>query len=555
MAVRTLVVWCPDWPVVAAAVPPEVAVAVLSGGRVLACSEPARTEGVEVGMRRRQAESHCPALVVIDHDPGGDARAFEPVVAVVASFTPRVEITQAGTCSVAARGPSRYFGGDAELAARVAEAVDVVLGGAGTCRVGVADGPFAAEQAARLGRGIVAPGASAAFLAPLPLATLGSVLPDARGPAPRAARAPGALADLFGRLGIRTLGELAALPPASVAARFGPDGAMAHRLARGLDERPLSTRTPPPDLTVTAELDPPVESVETAAFVAKSLADRLCARLGELGMAVTCVGIEAETEHGERLSRVWRHRGGLSAAALAQRVRWQLEGWLTGGSDAGPERPSEWDVGEASTAGITLLRLVPDEIGPDRGSQDGFWGGRGAGAERAGRALARLQGMLGPEAVTLAVVEGARGPAERTHLVPWGDAPPSNLSRSTTPTVVQRDKNRRGRETPPWPGGLPPPAPANVHLRPIHAEVVDAAGTPVGVTGRGGSTGVPSRVSIAGGPWFDIAAWAGPWPFDERWWDPSAHRRRARWQVVTVAGTAHLLVVESGHWSVEATYD
>jgi len=431
---------------------------------------------------------------------------------------------------VATRGPSRYFGGDAVLAARVADAVDGVLGGAGACQVGVADGPFAAEQAARLGRGIVAPGGSAAFLAPLPVTVLGSVLADVP-----------PLVDLWGRLGIHTLGELAALPASAVTARFGPDGAIAHRLARGLDERPLSARTPPPDLTVTAELDPPVESVETVAFVAKSLADRLCARLAELGLAVTCVGIEAETEHGERLHRVWRHRGGLSAAALAQRVRWQLEGWL---------------ATDAPTAGIILLRLIPDEIGPDRGSQDGFWGGGTAGSERAGRALARLQGMLGPDAVTMAVVEGARGPAERTHLVPWGDASPSSVARSTTPTVVQRDKDRRGREEPaPWPGRLPPPAPAEVHPRPVVAEVVDANGVPVGVTGRGGSTGAPSRLSLAGGPWVDIAAWAGPWPVDERWWDPSAHRRRARWQVVTTAGSAHLLAVESGQWSVEATYD
>jgi len=416
-------------------------------------------------------------------------------------------------------------------------AVDSVLGGAGSCQVGVADGPFAAELAARLGRGIVAPGASAAFLAPLPVAVLGSVLADALDPA---------LSDLWGRLGIRTLGELAALPPAAVLARFGTEGAIAHRLARGLDERPLSARTPPPDLTVATELDPPVESVETVAFVAKSLADRLCSRLGELGLAVTCVGIEAETEHGERLSRVWRHRGGLTAAALAQRVRWQLEGWLAGGSDAG----------QTPTAGITLLRLVPDEIGPDRGSQDGFWGGSGAGAERAGRALARLQGMLGPNAVALAVVEGARGPAERTHLVRWGDTPPSFVSLSNTPTTVgQRDRNPRGTEPAPWPGGLPPPAPAEVHLQPVAAAVVDAAGRPVGVTGRGGSTGAPSRLSVAGGPWADIAAWAGPWPCDERWWDARTHRRRARWQVVTAAGTAHLLALESGHWSVEATYD
>ena len=86
------------------------------------------------------------------------------------------------------------------------------------------------------------------------------------------------------------------------------------------------------------------------------------------------------------------------------------------------------------------------------------------------------------------------------------------------------------------------------------AEVVDAGGAPVGVDGRGRPTAAPARLSVAGDPWADVAAWAGPWPVDERWWDSRAHRRRARWQVVTTAG-AHLLVVEAGRWTVEATYD
>jgi protein ImuB len=42
---------------------------------------------------------------------------------------------------------------------------------------------------------------------------------------------------------------------------------------------------------------------------------------------------------------------------------------------------------------------------------------------------------------------------------------------------------------------------------------------------------------------------------DECWWDPPAHRRRARWQLVTAEGDAHLAAVESGRWVVEATYD
>jgi protein ImuB len=49
--------------------------------------------------------------------------------------------------------------------------------------------------------------------------------------------------------------------------------------------------------------------------------------------------------------------------------------------------------------------------------------------------------------------------------------------------------------------------------------------------------------------------WAGPWPADERWWDPAAARRRARLQVLLDDGTAHLLVLEHGRWHLEATYD
>ncbi len=191
---------------------------------------------------------------------------------------------------------------------------------------------------------VVPPRASAGFLAPFPVSVLDR--PE--------------LADLLARLGLHTLGDLAALPAATVLARFGTDGALAHRLARGLDERPLAARTPPPDLAVTAELDPPAERVDMAAFVAKALADELHQRLAALGLACTRIAIEAETEHGEHLVRLWRHDGALTARAIAERVRWQLDGWLSSG---------------ATTAGLTLLRLTPDEVKPDHGRQLGFWGG------------------------------------------------------------------------------------------------------------------------------------------------------------------------------------
>lgn len=403
---RTLVVWCPDWPVAAAGVGADAPAAVFHANRVVASSAAARMEGVRRGLRRREAQARCPDLVVLAFDEARDARAFEPVVAAVEAFAPRVEVVRPGVCAVPTRGPSRYFGGDEALAAKVAAAV-AEAGGPG-CLTGIADGPFAAVLAAR--RGLVVPaGETAAFLASFPVTALDR--PD--------------LADVLTRLGIRTLGRFAALPAQDVLARFGADGAAAHRLARGLDERPLATRTPPPDLVVQVELDPPAQRVDTAAFAGKALADELHHRLASRGLACTRVAIEAETEHGERLSRLWRYEGALSASAIAQRVRWQLEGWLTTGSPPGAGADTDADLAADfcdPTAGITLLRLVPDQVVPDDGAQAGFWGDAAESAERASRVLARAQGLLGPSAVLTGVLAGGRQPLDQVELIPWGDA-------------------------------------------------------------------------------------------------------------------------------------
>jgi protein ImuB len=377
---------------------------------------------------------------------------------------------------------------------------------------------------------VVPAGSSATFLAPLPVTVLDR--PE--------------LADLLTRLGLRTLGDLAALPAETVLARFGSEGALAHRLARGLDERPLAVRTPPPDLAVTTELDPPAERVDTAAFAAKAMADELHVRLAARGLACTRIAIEAETEHGEHLLRLWRHDGALTAGAIAERVRWQLDGWLSSGT---------------ATAGLTLLRLTPDEVKPDHGRQLGFWGGSAAADERADRALARIQGMLGPEGVVTAVVGGGRDPADQIRLVPWGE--PREPARPAGAAAPSRERARAAGAArragasalPPWPGSLPVPAPAVVHPRPLAAEVRDATHQPVAVTARGLLSGVPAAVSMAGGPWMGVVTWAGPWPAEERWWDAVASRRRARLQVCLDDGTAHLIVLESSRWRVEATYD
>jgi len=206
-ATRTLVVWCADWPVVAAGVALDVPAAVLRANRVVACSPAARADGVERHQRRRDAQSRCPELVLIPHDPAAEARAFEPVAGSLEVLTPRIEITYPGACAFPTRGPSRYHGGDEALADRAARLAASALRGRGPVRVGVADGPFAAALAARrrhagadadAGAGasadagdppatstgptavrVIAPGATPDFLAPIPV----TVLADVGGPA------------------------------------------------------------------------------------------------------------------------------------------------------------------------------------------------------------------------------------------------------------------------------------------------------------------------------------------------------------------------------------
>lgn len=534
---RTLVVHCPDWPVTAAGVPAGEAAIVVRANRVLAASPAARQAGITVGLRRRESQRRCPHVTVLEHDPGRDARAFEPLASALDAITPRVEVTRPGTLAFATRGPSRYFGGDDALAERTGwmaagAAGSGLAGGRVAVAIGVADGAFAAllaahrsdRRAERTGeaRPVVVPaGASPAFLADHPVDTLVEVVPQPD------------LIDVWRRLGLRTLGRVAALAPSDVLARFGPDGLTAHRLAAGLDPRPLDARRPAEDLAVTRELDPPAERVDLAAFVAKALADELHDRLGADGLACTHVLVEAETEHGEHLARHWRHEGALTAGALADRVRWQLDGWLTGSATVRP------------TAGITRLTLVPVEVVAARGRQLGFWGGETLVDERILRAVARLQGTLGPEAVTVPERRGGRGPGERVARVPV----------AAVDLTAPRPAARAEAIAEPWPGRVPAPSPASVPAEPEPVEVVDAEGRAVGVTGRAEVSAPLARLARAGRAPVALTGWAGPWPVDERWWDPARHRRRARFQVVTAEGTAHLLSVEAGRWWLEATYD
>ena len=228
-------------------------------------------------------------------------------------------------------------------------------------------------------------------------------------------------------------------------------------------------------------------------------------------------------------------------------MRWQLAGWqpvrgdAEGASDGGASDGGASDGGASdeggAVGGITLLRLVPDQLVRATGRQLGLWGDAVV-SDRVARAALRVQAMLGHGSVVRPLLAGGRDPAEQVTPVPFGDAADPALP--------------SGR---PWPGRLPAPAPATVYPVPLPARVIDASGATVTVTGRALVSAPPARLSADGGPLLTVTSWAGPWPVTERWWRPEGARRRARFQLVADDGSAWLAAVQDGRWLIEASYD
>ncbi|PZU39061.1 MAG: nucleotidyltransferase [Microbacterium sp.] len=516
--VRTLLVWVPDWPIAALArergstLDAGAPIAIERAGGIVACSAAARASGVRRGQRRRDAQARCPGLRLVSSDEGRDNRGFLPVVDRIERLAPGVQIVRAGIGALRARGPSRYYGGESEAARVLLDelaAIDLT-----DARVGIADGPFTAEHAARRTRPgpgaepatrvhAVEPGAAASFLAPLSIRTID----DAE------------LVGLLARLGVQTLGDFAALAEDRVRERFSEHGVRLHRLARGLDARPVTARVPPPEHEREAQFEPPLELVDQVGFAVRITADDFVDALAARGLVCTELRVELRDDRGGRSERVWLHPTTFDAAAVVDRVRWQLEA----------------AVDAELRSGITLVRLEPEAVDAASHHEPGLFG-QGPG-ERVHHALSRVQALLGHRGVVTPAIGGGRWLAERQVLVPWGDR-----------AAPARERSQ------PWPGSLPAPHPTTVFFPQPEMRVTSADGAAVTVDERGRLSAAPA--AIAGtGIHRAVAGWAGPWGVREREWDPERRREAHRVQIVDDTQVAWLLVLEGDTWRAEGRYD
>ncbi len=229
----------PGWSLVAAAMSGDLSlvddslpasVAVVAN-RVTDLTADARAAGITIGMRRREVQARLPTVQIVKPDDDREQRMFASVVSSLQDISPWIEVTKPGQLFFAARGPARRMGGLDAVIAHARARVDAICSRAAAhCKVGVADGTFAASHAARL-EVVAMPDETADFLASLSTHAIED--PD--------------FVTVLQQLGIMTFAQFGQLTGPDVLARFGDAAAHLHRLVKGIDRPTVRNQPIPPN--------------------------------------------------------------------------------------------------------------------------------------------------------------------------------------------------------------------------------------------------------------------------------------------------------------------
>lgn len=279
---------------------------------VIDATDEATAKGVRAGMTLREATALTPDAVIVMPNPAMVSRISRQILTQLEALSPLVESDEQedGCWYVDLRGLGRHYPSTTAAAERMIACVRPIL----RPRAGVATSRFPARIAAGIAKPgqvrTVAASREKAFLASAPVAWLPF---------------PPEMMHQLRRLGIGTMGALAALPPSKLAARFGPDGRLAWELASGIDERSVTPR--PREETIVEELAMPTPAITREMLMVgiRMMVNRAFARKELRGKQVRQVTLRAMLENRRSWERpmVLKEPCGQSALINALELRLQ----------------------------------------------------------------------------------------------------------------------------------------------------------------------------------------------------------------------------------------
>jgi len=462
--------------------------------RVIAATPAAAQAGVQRGLSWPQARSRHSQLIGKPRDEEAERAAQEALLGVADAFSPRIQSGKPGQVYLDITGTNHERDLGLAMVQRAAAA-------GLPASVGVASTKLAAFLAAQITPEyptIVPAGQEPAFLAPLPLNRLA---PPAR------------LAETLQRWGLKTLGDLANLPPGKILSHLGKEGVELHKAARGLDAAPFVARRPRPQFFEGMEIDWPLMDMEAFLHVAKNLLELLAVRLEAAGLA--CRSLELTMKLDPQ-----GHDARTIAPAAPTRDLKTLLGLLRLEMEARPP--------QAAVIGMSFL-AQPEQA---RQAQLSLFGPKAIAPDRLSTTLARLATIVGQDRIgTPAPVDSHR--PERLTMKDYNPPPPPDFPgleiparRSATAYVAVRV------------------------LRPaVSLEVTLREGRPVSVrsTANGAET-----LRLYG----QARTAAGPWRMEEGWWtEDTAHRDY--WDVELSDRTVYRIFLDRTRkaWYADGIYD
>ena len=419
-----------------------------SQGRPLVSDRFPAAAGAAPGMTLEQALSRQPDGILLETDEAAYRRVFQQTLASLQGVSDQVEGAELGTAYVGLDGLEAMYGGEARLVTALLNAVPQYL----APRVGVGQAKFPAYVAARSGRALGAaqvPSDVASFLSLHPVEIL-SISDDMK--------------EELRRFGFHTLGDLAAMPVAVIADRFGPAGQRAWELAQGIDDSPLVPMKQEESIVEHAALPFASASLELLLAGVDTLLRRAYDRPQMRGRYAGGVALECVLYQAQPWGKEIHFKQAVGDGSRASRiVRGQLE------SDH-PQAP------------IEELTLALTGLTGDSGVQLSLLADlRGDQERRLAEAERRLQARTGGQPSLYRVVE----------VAPWHPAPELRALR--------------------------------VPVGPAGADVMQPLAAPSPVAVREGPDGEPAAVLLSE-RWRRVARIDDQWCFD-LWWQPEPMTR------------------------------
>jgi len=457
------------------------------------------------------------ACVYIPRVPDRPPPSRDALLRLAREFAPRVELCGEQGVLIDAKGLERLIGD----ARSVTSALRRAAADRGWPAHVAAAGTRTAARllaSARAGVTIVPAGAEAAALAPLPLRVLDSHDSDV----PPGSTTP---VTTLRRWGLKTLGDLAALPAADLFERLGPAGLRWQQIARGEDERPLVAAVPDERFDATLELEWPIEGLEPLAFVLGRLLDDVCTRLARRDRAAVALDLSLRL-----VTRAVHTRHLDLPVALADPRVLRTLAVLDLEAHPPPAAIDAVTVTAQPAPGpiihyslLTRAAPAPEALSTLLARLSGVTGPHGSGTA----ALLNTYRPDGFEMKPFAIRNAECGMRNRRsdlfRIPPFDRLRASRACRGTNSEFRIASVVRRFR----------PPRPARV---------VCEQGRPVRVTAGDGASGA-------------VDACAGPWRTSGDWWDTSWHRDT--WDVGLATGGVYRLFKDrqTDRWYVEGMID